>query len=224
MESTRCNFRCLSVTSGLAIAVFALAAQAQTLNATLSSKAFNPVAIPIGGQSSLTVSFTNLTGSQINGVTFIDTLPAGVTAITFLSSGGCGGIFATTPTTVSATVSIAAGATCSPSYLVTANAPGIYTNSVANITSWNGNALAFPAASLVVGQINAPVPVPTLSRISLVLLALGVAAVTYRNRLRRAKSRQGRRYSNEHGLTADLAAWRAVVRSRNPNAAVTAAP
>lgn len=188
MESKRRNFRCLSVIVGLAIAVFATTGQGQPLNATFTSKSFSPAAIPLGGRSILTISITNPTGARINNVTFTDTVPAGVTALEWMQALGClGQLYGSTPTTVFATLDIAAGATCAVSYFVTSNVAGTYTNSTANITNWNGSVLAFRAASLVAGPIP-PVPTPTLSGLSLVLLALGVAAVAYRDRFRRARS------------------------------------
>ena len=193
MESRRSSVRCLSLIIGGAIGAIALAAQGQTLNVNLTSKTFNPVSIPVGGQSTLTVSVTNSTGAQINNVAFTDTLPAGLTAITFLMASGCGvGTvgYGTTSTTVFATVAVPAGGTCAVSYVVTASAPGVYTNGTVNITSWNGNALAFPAASLVVG-LNPPIP--TLSQFSLLLLALGVAVMAYAIRFRPSRPRLQRR-------------------------------
>jgi uncharacterized repeat protein (TIGR01451 family) len=193
MESTRRDMRCLSLIIGLAIAAFSLTAQGQSLNVSLTNKTFSPAAIPVGGRSTLTILITNSTGAQISNVAFVDTLPPGMIALTWLQGLACGNAgtsFGFSSTTVFATVTIAAGATCAISYLVTANGSGIFTNSTANITSWNGNVLAFPSASLFVGISPTPPTVPTLSRLSLVLLALGVAGLTYRSRFRGARSRR----------------------------------
>jgi uncharacterized repeat protein (TIGR01451 family) len=189
MEPTRPNFRCLSFIAGLVIGLVALAAHGQALNITLASKTFSPAAIPVGGTSTLTVLITNSAGAQISGVTVTDTLPAGVTTVSFLTSAGCGvgSSFTTSPTTIAATVSVAAGSACSFSTIVTANAPGVYTNTTANISGWNGSALAFAPAVLAVGLNN---PIPTLSYLSLAILALGLAVVAYWIGFRPAKSRR----------------------------------
>jgi uncharacterized repeat protein (TIGR01451 family) len=183
--------RCMTVVAGLALGMFALAAQAQ-VNVTFTSKTFTPSVIPVGGQSTLAVSLTNGTGATITGVTFIDTLPAGVTTVTFGTppfSAGCAGGSITINGTqfLSAGVDVAANSTCVVQAVVTAASPGQYTNATANISGWNGNALAFAASTLSVGLQS---PVPTLSDFGLVLLALGLAGLAYR-RFRRARSMGG---------------------------------
>jgi len=172
----------------LAIGLVALTAQAQ-VNVTFTSKTFTPATIAPGGQSTLTVTVTNATGALINGATFTDTLPIGVSTAGFGNpafSAGCsnGSSITINGTQFLGNLNVAANSTCVVQALVTSSTPGVYTNATTNISGWNGNALAFAAAALNVIQV-----IPTLSQFALILLALAIAGLAYRNL--RGKSRSG---------------------------------
>jgi uncharacterized repeat protein (TIGR01451 family) len=180
----------LAVTlAGLALGALSLAAQAQ-VNATFTSKVFNPTSVAPGGTSVLTVTITNNTAAQLNGVTFTDTFPPG-----FISSNpnfvsGCAAFSAisTNGTSFSGNVNINASSSCIVTCDVTAPSHGTFTNTTANISGWNGNALAFAPSTL---SVNVPSSsIPTLSEFALVLLALVLGALAYRT-LRPSRSREG---------------------------------
>jgi uncharacterized repeat protein (TIGR01451 family) len=182
MEPTRRNPCCLSLLTGVAIGTVALIAHGQALDVTLTSKTFEPHESALGGATTATISITNSTGAQINGVTITDTLPAGMTGVTFAWAYGCDFMaFGTTPTTIFGGGNLPANTTCTVTSVVSVSAPGVYTNGPANITTWNGNPLAFAPAVLVLGPSS---PVPTLSPLALLLLAVGVAVATYWTRFR----------------------------------------
>ncbi len=136
----------------LALVAFPAAAQ---LNVTLTAMSFAPASIAPGEASTLSITFTNPTLATISGVTFTDTLPAGLTsnavgATTF--SPGC--VFqsnlAVNNLTVYGNVSVAPNSTCTVQALVSATGSGLYTNGAANISNWNGSPLSFPDATLSV--------------------------------------------------------------------------
>ncbi len=68
---------------------------AQVLPPTIS-KSFNPAAIPVGGTSTLSLTFGNPnTSTTLTNLSVSDTLPAGLTATDFANpffSGGCSAI------------------------------------------------------------------------------------------------------------------------------------
>ena len=177
-----------SAAFGLVAALFALGAQAQ-VNATFVSKVWSPSSVAINGVSTLTVSIQNNTAVALTGVTFTDTLPAGLASaapgLNFVS--GCGGGSSITnlvgpPAVFSGVLNIPANGTCVVSNTYASAISGLYTNSTANISGWNGNALAFAASTLAVGVTAVTTPVPTLSQYALLLLAFGVAFVAWRVR------------------------------------------
>ena len=140
--------------SALVLCLVALPAAAQ-LNVMLAATSFTPPTVAAGEQSTLSITFTNPTGATVSGVTFTDTLPAGLTsnavgATTF--SPGC--VFqsnlAVNNLTVYGNVSVAANSSCTVEALVSATDSGLYTNGKANISDWNGIALAFADTTLAV--------------------------------------------------------------------------
>jgi uncharacterized repeat protein (TIGR01451 family) len=140
--------------SVLMFALVAFPAAAQ-MNVTLAAMSFAPASITPGGQSTLSITFANATGATVSGVTFTDTLPAGLTSSavgTTTFSPGC--VFqsnlAVDNVTVYGNVSVAANSTCTVQAIVSAAGSGLYTNGAANISNWNGSPLSFPDATLSV--------------------------------------------------------------------------
>ena len=127
---------------------------AAELSVTMTALSLAPSPIASGGQSALSITFTNATSATINGVTFTDTLPVGLTPVTFGTidfSPGC--VFqsnvALANPTVYGSVSIAANNSCTIRIPVAANS-GVYTNGAADISNWNGRPLAFADTTLMV--------------------------------------------------------------------------
>ena len=106
---------------------------------------FTPALVAVGGTSSLAVTLTNpnATGS-LSAISFTDTLPAGLVVDGQTGqSGTCGsaGTLSANPgaSTISLTSGkLAAGASCTVSADVTANAPGIFRNSTGPASSLEG--------------------------------------------------------------------------------------
>jgi uncharacterized repeat protein (TIGR01451 family) len=180
--------RIVGILLGMLLGAVPLAHAGVGVNGTFTSKVFSPSTIAPSGTSTVTLTITNNTAVQIN-TTFTDTFPAGMTFVSFPAvpfSAGCAGGSTMTgnPTNLVASLNVAASTSCVVSFAVIAGTGGSYVNGPSNISGWNGNALAFaPAVLFVLAN-----PVPTLSEFALILLALGLAVVTYRIRFRRARS------------------------------------
>ncbi|MGD8864929.1 MAG: hypothetical protein PVI81_05020, partial [Anaerolineales bacterium] len=108
------------------------------------SKAFSPASIPEGSTSTLTFTLTNPNSSELTGVEFNDTLPAGLLIASpngltqSCTSGSLDGTVAANPGTRSfelSSASIDAGATCTISIDVLGDAAGEYENISGNIAS-----------------------------------------------------------------------------------------
>jgi len=145
----RCRFKLLVL---LCLGAGPAAAQ---LNVTLTAMSFTPSIIAVGGTSTLSITFGNATAATINDVTFNDALPAGITSNTFgLSTFSPGCVFqsnvALDSITIYGKVSVAAHSSCTVQAVVNANASGVYGNGAANISTWNGNPLAFQDTILLV--------------------------------------------------------------------------
>jgi hypothetical protein len=160
-------------------------------------KAFSPATIPPGGVSVLTITLTNpAPAATVLTSPLTDTLPAGVFVASIPDvSTTCGGtaIVAAAPgsssITLSAGTQIPANASCSVRVLVTAAAPGVYTNvvPVGSLVTSTGNNQAPALASLTViaGTLGDAVRIPAASAVSLsvlLLLLLLVALVQVRGR------------------------------------------
>jgi uncharacterized repeat protein (TIGR01451 family) len=149
-----------------------------TANATLNvvappsiAKAFNPTTIPLNGTSTLTFTITNPAGNTIalTGVSFTDTLPAGVeVAATPNVTGVCAGTV--TAVAGAGTISlvggsVAASGSCTISVDVTGTTSGIKNNSV-TVSSTNGgtgntaNAMLTVAAPPSISKAFSPTSIP----------------------------------------------------------------
>jgi uncharacterized repeat protein (TIGR01451 family) len=111
-----------------------------TVRGTVLEKSFSPASMGMGGTSILTFNLTNGLGSPAqSGLTFTDTLPAGVTLAAVPITSQCGGSVSGTlgGSTIAFTGgSMAAGAnSCSINVSVTASAAGSYINNSTNISN-----------------------------------------------------------------------------------------
>jgi uncharacterized repeat protein (TIGR01451 family) len=187
--------RFMAALAGLVLGGFAAVVQAGVgANATFTSKVFSPSQVAPGDVAVLTVTITNNTAAQLNGVTFTDTIP-GLTGdgsqLNFIS--GCAALSSISinsgpPAVFSGTLNINASSACIVTAGVKSSTEGVFNNTTANITGWNGSALAFAPSQLKVLVPQAAIP--TLSQFALVLLALGLGVLAYR-RLRPARGRGG---------------------------------
>ncbi len=106
------------------------------------SKSFGAMSIPVGGTTSLTFMITNPnSGTALSGISFTDTLPAGLTVPT-TSSSTCGGTLTTTaPSTISFSAgTVAASDMCSFSVTVTGITAGVWNNTTGVISSTESGA------------------------------------------------------------------------------------
>jgi mucin-19 len=137
---------------------------ANTLSSTLNvvgttlSKAFSPATQQVGSASQLTLTITNGAGNPAqSGLTFTDTLPAGlVIASPNGLVNGCGGTVTATAGSSAVTLPAltpgslaAATASCTVKVNTTAAAAGTYTNSAANFSSVSSNLDASSASATV---------------------------------------------------------------------------
>ena len=144
------------VAVGFLLALTPICAHAQVLPPTIS-KSFQPTTIPLNGSSTLTLTFGNPnTSATLTMLSVSDDLSAGLTATGYatpVSSGCVIGTLASIAinnTTVSAsTPSLAAGASCSVSFIVTAGSAGTYLNTTSNVTSTQGVGSTASATLLV---------------------------------------------------------------------------
>ena len=118
------------------------------------AKSFSDASIVTGASTNLTFTITNPAGNpaSLTGVSFTDSLPAGL-SVTSATSSQCGGTL-----TVTAAVSIqlanatvAVGTPCTFTLAVTGSTPGSYTNVTGNVTSTNGGTGNTASAILTVG-------------------------------------------------------------------------
>ncbi len=100
------------------------------------SKAFNSPTIELGAKSTLSITISNPNTLALTGVAFSDLLPPGM-AIVAPEWNNCG--FTVTSNSIGATNNtLAANASCTDSWLVSAGPAGTYTNTTSPITSSNG--------------------------------------------------------------------------------------
>ena len=110
------------------------------------SKSFSPSTVMVGGESTLTVTLRNPTGSDYTNVSFTDNLPSGMTLVagsmaTTCNKGAVNGVVSTNSSSGTVTLSggvVPSGSTCTVTAVVTIAVAGSYTNSL-------------PAGSLTIG-------------------------------------------------------------------------
>ena len=103
-------------------------------------KAFDAVAIPVGGATTLKVTAFNTNPVTLTGVSFTDALPAGLTPqFTVSNLPYCNGTFTITATSITVdNWAIPAGADCSVTSVVTGTTPGTKVNTTSSVTSNEG--------------------------------------------------------------------------------------
>ena len=105
--------------------------------APLITKTFNPTAIKTGATTTLAISIANNNMSlPFNGVSFTDTLPAGLTVPDQAATPTCGGSLTVASNVITLTgATIAAGATCTTTFTATGATVGVKNNTVTVNTS-----------------------------------------------------------------------------------------
>jgi uncharacterized repeat protein (TIGR01451 family) len=119
-------------------------------------KSFNPTNIPVGGTATLTLTLNNPNIVPLIGVTFTDTLPAGLTTRPGTAATTCsGGTLTQGTTSITLTNSTIPGnGSCTVTVDVTSSVAGPYTNTIpaGGVTSTNGGPSRNPTtATLTVG-------------------------------------------------------------------------
>lgn len=127
--------------------------QVYTIERVSALKSFNPEAIIENGSSVLTVTLTNPGGSDVTGVAFTDSYPAGLVNATPASGAStCGGTVTAADGGSSLALSggtIPAAGSCTVTVNVTSATAGSYLNSTGTITTDSGN-IAASTATLTV--------------------------------------------------------------------------
>jgi hypothetical protein len=153
------------------------------------SKTFGAASIPVGGSTSLTFTITNPNSFSLSGISFSDTLPAGLVVAT---PNGLGGTCVGTVTADAGTNSISlndgtlgASSSCTISLNVTGISAGVQTNTTSAITSNESDPGGTASAT-----INVILPVPTMNEWGMIIFVVlaGLGSVYYLRRRRRARS------------------------------------
>jgi uncharacterized repeat protein (TIGR01451 family) len=119
------------------------------------SKSYSPAAIFTGETSTLTFTITNPNlYNSLSGISFTDTLPAGLTIVTSGPTSTCGGSLSTTsPGTITFSGgSLAANDSCTFSITVTGASAGTWSSTTTAVTSTEGGNGNTASASLVVSD------------------------------------------------------------------------
>jgi uncharacterized repeat protein (TIGR01451 family) len=161
----------------------------------LFSNGFNPQSIQLNDATTLTFTITNTNPSGLTGISFSDTLPAGLVVATPNGlSGTCGGSVVAVAGTGIVSLSggiLAAGDQCTFSVSVSGTTPGTKHNVTGNITSIESGAGSAASSNVVVAGV-VPPPSPATSVPSLQQWALWVLGLLI---LIAASVRLGRRRS-----------------------------
>jgi uncharacterized repeat protein (TIGR01451 family) len=114
----------------------------------------------VGVPVTLSFTITNNSGIQLTGLSFTDSLPAGLVVATPLNfTNTCGGSVAAAAGGASIALSggiLAANATCAVTVQVVASAPGTYTNPPVTLTSAQAPAVQSAPVNLSVNPVTAP--------------------------------------------------------------------
>jgi uncharacterized repeat protein (TIGR01451 family) len=130
------------------------------LAAPTFTKSFSPSTTSVGVPVTLSFTITNNSGIQLTGLSFTDSLAAGLVVDTPLNfTNTCGGSVAAAPGGASIALSggiLAANATCAVTVQVVASAPGTYTNPPVTLTSAQAPAVQSAPVNLSVNPVTAP--------------------------------------------------------------------
>jgi hypothetical protein len=152
------------------------------LQPTTLSKAFGAASIPLNGSTSLTFTIAEPATATLTGVSFVDTLPAGLTAPNSGPTPQCGGSLTVSNNAISLSgATVANGAPCTFSVTVTPTTAGTKVNTTSVLVSPNGGNAA---TAILVVQVPS---VPTLSTWGLGLLALALLLTGYMTFRRKAQ-------------------------------------
>jgi uncharacterized repeat protein (TIGR01451 family) len=146
----------------------------------LFSNGFNPQSIQLNDATTLTFTITNTNPSGLTGISFSDTLPAGLVVATPNGlSGTCGGSVVAVAGTGIVSLSggiLAAGDQCTFSVSVSGTTPGTKHNVTGNITSIESGAGSAASSNVVVAGVVPPLSpatsVPSLQQWALWVLGL----------------------------------------------------
>jgi uncharacterized repeat protein (TIGR01451 family) len=123
-------------------------------------KSFSPSTTSAGVPVTLSFSITNNSGIQLTGLSFTDSLPAGLSVATPPNiTNTCFGTPSALPGGTSIALSggtLAANATCTVTVQVVASAPGTYTNPPVTLTSAQAPAVQSAPVNLSVNPVTAP--------------------------------------------------------------------
>jgi uncharacterized repeat protein (TIGR01451 family) len=130
------------------------------LAAPTFTKSFSPSTTSPNAPVTLRFTIINNSGIQLTGLSFTDSLPAGLVVATPLNfTNTCGGSFAPTPGGALITLSggtLAANATCTVAVQVVAASVGTYTNPAVTLTSNQAPAVQSAPVNLSVNPVTAP--------------------------------------------------------------------
>jgi fimbrial isopeptide formation D2 family protein/uncharacterized repeat protein (TIGR01451 family) len=122
------------------------------------AKAFGAASIGVNGTTTLTFTLTNPNaGSDLTGVGFTDTLPAGLTVAAGTSATCAGTLTGSGGNAITLTgATLAAGGTCAFSVTVTGATAGVKNNTTSAVTSTEGGTGGTASASLTVAAVAPP--------------------------------------------------------------------
>lgn len=133
------------------LCICSAAAFSQTLQPPALTKAFVAATIPAGGATNLNFSITNPNTVDLSGISFSDTLPAGLTYASPGNYSFCGGTVVLTATVFTlSNGSVAASGNCAGGVTVTGETAGVKNNATSTITATGVSAGAAATASLTV--------------------------------------------------------------------------
>ncbi|WP_150110570.1 beta strand repeat-containing protein [Granulicella mallensis] len=119
------------------------------LTAPVASAAFNPTTIPVGDTSRLTITVTNPNAVALTNMQYTDTLPSGITFVSFLA-GTCGSFNVNGGTFSISEPILGANSSCSVAVQVKGNTIETANDTTSTITSSNGPTGAAATAALTV--------------------------------------------------------------------------
>ena len=116
--------------------------------ALIGTKAYSPTTIPLGGTSTVTITLSNQSNTNLTNVNFIDPLTNNLTISGIPATPQCGGTITSTANTVTLTSgTIPAHGNCTITFDVTSNTAGTYDNTIPANSIIDDQNVANPAIS-----------------------------------------------------------------------------